>query len=92
MSRVSLFHVAASALALTIAAPAIAQDTDEAPEWDVSNPPLPTRPVTIDVTEGTWMNVDVSPNGQTIAFDLLGDIYTMPISGGTPTRIASDLA
>ncbi|QLC23171.1 amidohydrolase family protein [Parasphingopyxis sp. CP4] len=92
MSRVSLFHVAASALALTIAAPAIAQDSDEAPEWDVSNPPLPTRPVTIDVTEGTWMNVDVSPNGQTIAFDLLGDIYTMPITGGTPTRIASGLA
>lgn len=92
MSRVSLFHVAASALALTIAAPAIAQDADEAPEWDVSNPPLPTRPVTIDVTEGTWMNVDVSPNGQTIAFDLLGDIYTMPITGGTPTRIASGLA
>ncbi len=92
MSRASLFHVAASALALTIAAPAIAQDTDETPEWDVSNPPLPTRPVTIDVTEGTWMNVDVSPNGQTIAFDLLGDIYTMPITGGTPTRIASGLA
>lgn len=92
MSRVSLFHVAASALALSIAAPAMAQDAEETPEWDVSNPPLPTRPVTIDVTEGTWMNVDVSPDGRTIAFDLLGDIYTMPITGGTPTRIASGLA
>ena len=28
------------------------------------------------------MNVDVSPDGRTIAFDLLGDIYTMPIAGG----------
>ena len=46
----------------------------------------------INVDEGTWMNVDVSPDGRTIAFDLLGDIYTMPIAGGTPTRITSGLA
>ena len=38
------------------------------------------------------MNVDVSPDGRTIAFDLLGDIYTMPIAGGRPTRITSGLA
>jgi hypothetical protein len=38
--------------------------------------------VPINVTEGTWMNVDVSPDGRTIAFDLLGDIYTMGIAGG----------
>ncbi|MFN9376210.1 MAG: amidohydrolase, partial [Novosphingobium sp.] len=37
------------------------------------------------------MNLDVSPDGQTVAFDLLGDIYTMPISGGTPTRISEGL-
>lgn len=28
------------------------------------------------------MNVDVSPDGREIAFDLLGDIYTVPIEGG----------
>ncbi len=38
------------------------------------------------------MDVDVSPDGRTVAFTLLGDIYTMPISGGTPTRIAEGLA
>ena len=37
------------------------------------------------------MDVDVSPDGKTIAFDLLGDIYTMPIAGGTPMRIAEGL-
>ncbi|QYU70271.1 PD40 domain-containing protein [Leptolyngbya sp. 15MV] len=42
--------------------------------------------------EGTWMDVDVSPDGRTIAFSLLGDIYTMPITGGTPNRIAEGLA
>ncbi|NNC71751.1 MAG: amidohydrolase, partial [Sphingomonadaceae bacterium] len=75
-------------------APAEETETTEAAssdEWDVANPPLPRRSVTIDVTEGTWMNVDVSPDGQTIAFDLLGDIYTMPITGGSATAIASGL-
>ena len=38
------------------------------------------------------MNVDVSPDGKTIAFDLLGDIYTMPITGGKATAIRSGLA
>ena len=38
------------------------------------------------------MDVDVSPDGGTLAFTLLGDIYTMPIAGGTPTRIAEGLA
>lgn len=60
--------------------------------WDVSNPPLERRDITINVDEGTWMSVDVSPDGQTIAFDLLGDIYTIPVSGGAATPIASGMA
>ncbi|MGQ0590859.1 MAG: amidohydrolase family protein, partial [Sphingosinicella sp.] len=65
----------------------------DAPSWDVNNPPgQTTRQVRINTQEGTWMNLDVSPDGGTIAFDLLGDIYTMPISGGTPRRITSGLA
>ena len=63
------------------------------PKWDVNAPPgLTTRRIPIDVDTGTWMNVDVSRDGRLIAFDLLGDIYTMPIAGGTPTRIAEGLA
>lgn len=65
----------------------------EAPAWDVNAPPGATvRQVRIDTDEGTWMNVDVSPDGQSIAFDMLGDIYVMGISGGTPRRITSGLA
>ncbi|HEX9964413.1 MAG TPA: amidohydrolase family protein [Allosphingosinicella sp.] len=62
-------------------------------KWNVSAPPgMITRQVRIDVDEGTWMNVDVSRDGRTIAFDMLGDIYTMPISGGIPRRVAEGLA
>lgn len=66
---------------------------DKPAKWDVNAPRgLRTKPVRMAVDEGSWMNVDVAPDGRTIAFDLLGDIYTMPIGGGTPTRIAEGLA
>ena len=68
-----------------------AEETAASGEWDVANPPVPMRQININVTEGTWMSLDVSPDGQTIAFDLLGDIYTLPITGGTATSIASGM-
>ena len=62
-------------------------------KWDVNAPgDGVVRQVPIRTDEGTWMDVDVSPDGRMLAFSLLGDIYTMPITGGTPTRIADGLA
>lgn len=73
-------------------APAASQAT-KPDKWNVNAPPgMVTRQIPINVSEGSWMNVDVSPDGRWVAFDLLGDIYTMPIAGGTPTRIADGLA
>ena len=72
------------------AAPAAA--STEAAKWDVQNPPGPSRDIPIDVTRGTWMSVDVSPDGSTLVFDMLGDIYVMPISGGEARAIASGVA
>jgi imidazolonepropionase-like amidohydrolase/Tol biopolymer transport system component len=75
------------------AAPAQAATPAKPAKWDVNAPPgMKTREIRINVDNGTWMNVDVSRDGKLIAFDLLGDIYTMPIAGGTPTRIADGLA
>jgi Tol biopolymer transport system component/imidazolonepropionase-like amidohydrolase len=48
-----------------------------------------TRTVSFTTTEGTWMSLDISPDGSTIIFDLLGDLYTLPIAGGKATRITS---
>ncbi|MCB9245699.1 MAG: PD40 domain-containing protein [Flavobacteriales bacterium] len=50
--------------------------------WDVQVPAEPHRKVVIETDEGTWMNLDVSPDGKTIVFDMLGDIYSMPVEGG----------
>ncbi|MFN0024953.1 MAG: amidohydrolase family protein [Parvularculaceae bacterium] len=87
--KISLFAGAACA---ALIAPSLAHDTKvDAKKWDVAAPPMTTRTVAIDVDEGTWMNVDVSPDGRAVAFDLLGDIYVMPITGGAPRRIAEGL-
>ena len=42
--------------------------------------------------EGTWMSLDVSPDGQTIVFDMLGDVYTLPIAGGTAKKIIGGMS
>jgi hypothetical protein len=38
-------------------------DEEEKEKWDVTVPPGPASEVTIDVDAGTWMSLDVSPDG-----------------------------
>ncbi|HYE13644.1 MAG TPA: hypothetical protein VD968_04295, partial [Pyrinomonadaceae bacterium] len=64
-------------------AAAAAQDAAKKNEpWDVEGDHGPATTIEFDTDEGTWMSCDVSPDGQKIVFDLLGDIYVMPIAGG----------
>lgn len=65
------------------------QEKDEKTDkkWDVTIPALPYDSVLISTDEGTWMSLDVSPDGSQIVFDMLGDIYSMPISGGEATLL-----
>ena len=62
------------------------------PKWDVNNPGGPYKEVAFTTNEGTWMNVDVSPDGKEIVFDLLGDIYLIPSSGGEAKVLRQGLA
>ncbi|MHB8912184.1 MAG: amidohydrolase family protein [Lysobacter sp.] len=64
------------------------EDTD-APKWDVTAAHGQTKPVRFDTDEGTWMDVDVSPDGRELAFSLLGDLYRLPIGGGSATRVTT---
>ena len=70
----------------------VSLSAQENPKWDVNNPPGRFKDVSFSADEGTWMNVDISPDGSTIAFDMLGDIYTLPTKGGTATCIREGLA
>ena len=88
-----MFRRLLPAATLLLAAPltTFADDTED-DKWDVNAIPGDARTIPIDTREGTWMSLDVSPDGRTIAFDLLGDIYTLPIGGGEATAINSGLA
>ena len=91
LSTIGLAAATAVAFA-ALAETAEAEKKDDDAKWDVMNPPGDSREIDIDVDNGTWMSLDVSPDGKPIAFDMLGDIYTMPITGGTATNIASGMA
>ncbi|MCA1767190.1 MAG: amidohydrolase, partial [Idiomarina sp.] len=60
--------------------------------WDVKDPKGEFKEIDISVNSGTWMNIDVSPNGDYIVFDLLGDIYRMPFAGGEAEKLAGGIA
>jgi len=89
------YFIAITGLALILAF-TYAQNTEnngEKPKWDVANPPgnWDYKDLNFSTDEGTWMNLDVSPDGKTIIFDLVGDIYTMPISGGKARPLRTGL-
>ena len=84
-------------LAATLAVPFLLHGSVAAQESEDSGPksglPLEsTQTFRYTVERGSWMSVDVSPDGGTLVFDLLGDIYTMPIEGGTATPLLTGLA
>jgi len=55
-------------------------------------PIRPTRTIAFTTNEGSYMSVDISPDGKTLAFDLLGDLYTMPTAGGIATQLTRGIA
>ncbi|MEQ8330060.1 MAG: amidohydrolase family protein [Longimicrobiales bacterium] len=81
-------------LALALATPAAAQEAaaSDARSACDSLCITPTRTVSFETRQGTQMSVDVSPDGGTLLFDLLGDLYTVPRSGGAATRITGGMA
>jgi imidazolonepropionase-like amidohydrolase/Tol biopolymer transport system component len=69
-----------------------AQDKKEESKWVVDAAHGPQKEINITTNEGTWMSVDVSPDGQEIVFDMLGDIFIMPATGGKAQLLAGGRA
>ncbi|GBC76618.1 Dipeptidyl-peptidase 5 [bacterium HR08] len=88
--RVALFLLAIIACPSPSRFPLWGQEprSESKPEEKREELPLtPTETIEFVTDEGTWMSLDVSPDGQTIVFDLLGDLYVLPITGGEAKRI-----
>ena len=91
MNRVKWIAAVLIAAGVAVQPPGPAQARQEK-KWDVAADLGPVTKLAFDTSEGTWMNVDVSPDGKRVVFDLLGDIYSMSIdgSGAAPaTRLTS---
>ncbi|MFS4467384.1 amidohydrolase family protein [Maribacter sp. 2210JD10-5] len=52
----------------------------------------PERNISFTTDNGTWISLDVSPDGKTIVFDLMGDLYTVPVAGGKATALTKGMA
>ncbi len=78
-------------LGLAAVLPLVAQEQTPAPaaEGLVLEP---ERTIDFTTDEVTWLSLDVSPDGRTIVFDVLGDLYTLPIGGGEATRIIGGMS
>jgi imidazolonepropionase-like amidohydrolase/Tol biopolymer transport system component len=89
LAAFGLFAVAAPALAAQEAQRDSARNRNPVQE---GLPLAPTRTLEFTTDVGSWISADVSPDGQTIVFDLLGDLYTMPIGGGQATPLTQGMA
>lgn len=91
----TLRPLAAAVALLLPAAPLLAQTTaqaDSAAKAAAKANTLPlitTRPLKFTTSEATWLSLDLAPDGRTMVFEILGDLYTLPVTGGTATRITS---
>ena len=100
VATVGAFCALSLAIVTATPGPASAQEPEAGPDTaqqkkSKKEPPLPLqaeRTVHIDTDEGSWLSLDVSPDGRTIVFDFLGDLYTVPIEGGDAEQITSGLA
>ena len=68
----------------------VSQESEAREPWDVMLPRGETREIDFTTSEGTWMSVDVAPGGQWLAFDLLGQIYRLPIAGGEAVCLTAE--
>jgi Tol biopolymer transport system component/imidazolonepropionase-like amidohydrolase len=91
---VTTLLAAASFTALPSAGVHAQEDADTASTSRATDdlPLEPGRMLSGTYTRGSWMSVDVHPDGTSLVFDLLGDLYTVPLEGGAATRLTSGMA
>jgi len=59
-------------------------------KWDVTIPRGHTRTIDFTTSEGTWMSMDISPDGKWVVFDLLAHVYRVSVTGGKAECLTQD--
>ncbi|HEX4851961.1 MAG TPA: hypothetical protein VFV08_14195, partial [Puia sp.] len=55
-------------------------------------PIKPERTISFTTNEASWIDVDISPDGSTLLFSFLGEIFSLPAKGGVATQLTRGLA
>jgi hypothetical protein len=93
LAVLSAFTAAAMIVSSALGEPVSNSPKDSAgATWDVGVPHVPSDTLEFDATEGTWITVDVSPDGKALVFDLLGNIYTGRKSSSPATAAAATIS
>jgi Tol biopolymer transport system component/imidazolonepropionase-like amidohydrolase len=87
-----LLHIVTACTLLSCGLAVNAEDASEKPKWDILNPSFPLHKLAIETDETTWSSLDITPDGKTMVFDMLGDLYEVPLSGGQATALTQDFA
>lgn len=89
----ALLSLVRSLATVMLFVPAIAfaqRDSARAAEWDVTQARGQTREIDFTTSDGTWMSADLSPDGQSLVFDLLGHIYRVSVGGGEAQNLTQN--
>lgn len=68
-----------------------AESADSTTVVEASLPLIPEREISFDTSEVTWLSLDVSPDGETLVLEILGDLYLLPRAGGTAQLLTSGM-
>ncbi len=95
LARILAVTAVTAFTAIAPTTPTHAQDANDAattdpPDWDVTLARGETREIDFETDEGTWMSVDVSPDGRWIAFDLLAHVYRVPAAGAQAESLTQE--
>ncbi len=77
--------------ALTLAPLAAPAPPVDDAKKDAPLPLKPARAVEFTTNQGTWLSLDVSPDGKTLVIELVGDLYSVPFAGGEAHKITSGM-
>ena len=83
-------EAAAALLTAALFLPHASAQAQSVTEWDATLARGTPREIDFTTDQGTWMSVDISPDGRWIVFDLLGHIYRVPAAGGDAESLTQD--
>ncbi len=91
LSLLSLLALSFSFSEITAQDASSKADSSETKKATKELPLEPERKFKLNTNEATWLSLDVSPNGEELVFDILGDLYRLPITGGKAEAISSGM-